>query len=134
MHPLLESALVIFSSELTTPVKTSTGGYDARRIYSSKEYATSPASKSIVVELGEQFEVTRDTGVTVRELLRETGVMLEEKVGTWSLHYRHGEDGNCCSWGERYIEEGAVWRGWQRPRVCDGDVVLLRPNALGRQQ
>lgn len=129
VHPLLEDTfMTIIGSDDAPLVSFRTDKeFNAHKLHCTEEFATSPATECLIIDMAKGLKLKKATGVTVKHVLGAVGKMWEEAVPEYMvdefLNDCRNKEG-VVTWGAAYCERNG-WTGWETPRVRkDGEVTI----------
>ncbi|ORY42712.1 hypothetical protein BCR35DRAFT_336383 [Leucosporidium creatinivorum] len=128
LHPVLEKAeMAHVDSRVATLFGDRThSAYNAHKLHCTKEFATSPSTNCLKVIIGEEglhCQLERETGVTLKDVLKALGEMRDEEVHL--AHTNKASAWSAWSW-YRNLQACGREKGWQSAKVRKGGVITIR--------
>lgn len=122
IHPLLEETLMtcVDSKEAVVMSDAEFNAYDLLCI---KDFATSPATKTLVITMGKGLKLKKETGLTVKDVLRAVGKMWGEPAPGYS---QYGFSSRGFTWRDTLGDHNG-WTGWERAKVKKDGEVTIKP-------
>ncbi|ORY42720.1 hypothetical protein BCR35DRAFT_285467 [Leucosporidium creatinivorum] len=134
VHPVLEDAwMSVVESDFAILLDSERD--IERNVYElecAMDFATSPASKCLIIDMGKGLEIRREVGVTVWHVLKAVSKMWKEPAPKHMIRQKRfrrdpwddDEEDGPITWAHLY-EDCNTWTGWEKPKVRkDGEVTL----------